>query len=78
MFSVFQKMFHGHFKNISIKFCFAILLLHGSHHSYLSRSGAYSNTKNVQISCLSYSQNLVANLLKLATLRPGQVCLPNF
>ena len=30
------KKFQGYFKNISMKFCFAILLLHESHRSYPS------------------------------------------
>ena len=36
----FQKQFQGHFKNVSMKFCFAILILHGSHRSYPSRRRA--------------------------------------
>ena len=34
----FYEKFQGYFKNISMKFCFVILLLHGSHRSYPSRS----------------------------------------
>ena len=32
----FQKKVQGCFKNVLMKFCFAKLLLHGSHRSYLS------------------------------------------
>ena len=35
-----SKTFLGGFKNDSMKFCFAILLLHGSHRSYPSRRRA--------------------------------------
>ena len=36
----FIKMSHGCFKNVSMKFCFTMLLVHGSHHSYPSRRRA--------------------------------------
>ena len=35
-----SKKFQGCFKNVLMKFCFAILLLHGSHRSYPSRRRA--------------------------------------
>ena len=36
----FNKKFQGRFKNVSMKFCFAILFSHGSHRSYPSRRRA--------------------------------------
>ena len=36
----FLKKFQGCFKNVSMKFCFVIFLLHGSHRSYPSRGRA--------------------------------------
>ena len=36
----FHKKSQGCFKNVSMKFCFSILLLHGSHRSYPSRRRA--------------------------------------
>ena len=36
----FTKKFQRCFKNVSMKFCFAILFLHRSHRSYLSRRRA--------------------------------------
>ena len=36
----FQKKFQGCIKKVLIEFCFAILLLHGSHRSYPSRRRA--------------------------------------
>ena len=40
----FQKKFQWCFKNVSMKFFFAILLLQGSHHSYPSRRRACFKT----------------------------------
>ena len=34
------RTFQVYLKNVSMKFCFAILLLHGTHHSYPSRGSA--------------------------------------
>ena len=39
---LFYESFQGSFKNVSFKFCFAILLLHGTHHSYPNRRRACS------------------------------------
>ena len=36
----FNKKFQGCFKNVSMKFCFAIMFSHVSHRSYPSRRGA--------------------------------------
>ena len=36
----FQEMFQGFFNNVSLKFCFVILLLHSTHRSYPSRRRA--------------------------------------
>ena len=36
----FQKKFQGCFKNVLMKFCFLVLLLHGSYISYPSRRKA--------------------------------------
>ena len=40
---VFEESLKGCFKSVSMKFCFAILFLHGSHRSYPSRRRACFN-----------------------------------
>ena len=42
----FHKKFQGYFKNILMKFCFAIFFSHGSHRSYPSRRRACLNISN--------------------------------
>ena len=41
----FKNKFQGCFKNVLMKFCFVILMLHGSHFSYTSRGRVCSSRK---------------------------------
>ena len=62
-----QKKGQGCFKNVSMKFCFAILFLHGSHHSYPSRrSTCYCKISQY------YQNNDVCKQLELKILKFGQ------
>ena len=56
-----QRMFQGTFgcfKNVSMKFCFAILLLHGSNSSYPSIRRACSGYIQLQCQIVQLGPNL--------------------
>ena len=51
----FQKKLQGCFENVSMKFCYVILLLHGSHRSYLTRGRACLSRRQGPIDYCDFS-----------------------
>ena len=69
----YHKKFQGCFKNVSMKFCFAILLLHGSQHSYLSRRRACFVTNKYQVCAVSLGFDCTFDISSLSKLTNSQL-----